>query len=47
MLSGVSIEDLESFVGSDQVELLRIMPNVNVAINQGITALVGNRSLTD
>lgn len=47
MLSGVSIEDLENFIGSDQVEFLRIMPNVNVAINQGITALVSNRSLTD
>lgn len=46
MLSGVSLADLEQYVGDKSVEILRIMPNVNVAIDQGITALVGNDSLS-
>lgn len=46
MLSGVSLAELEQFIGTKNVEILRIMPNVNVAINQGITALVGNGSLS-
>ncbi|GBG95500.1 pyrroline-5-carboxylate reductase [Ligilactobacillus salitolerans] len=46
MLTGVKLSELENFVGESDIEFLRIMPNVNVAINQGATALVGNAALT-
>lgn len=46
MLSGVSLDDLTTFIGSQEIEILRIMPNVNVAISQGMTATVGNQALS-
>ncbi len=46
LLSGVGLTDLENYVDSTQVEFLRIMPNVNVAIGAGITAFKGNTVLT-
>ncbi|GAJ25804.1 pyrroline-5-carboxylate reductase [Liquorilactobacillus sucicola DSM 21376 = JCM 15457] len=46
MVSGVSLAEIQEALGSDKVELLRIMPNVNVEINEGITALAKNAHLT-
>ncbi|KRL02790.1 pyrroline-5-carboxylate reductase [Liquorilactobacillus capillatus] len=47
MVSGVSLAEIQEVLGNGKVELLRIMPNVNVEINEGITALAGNPTLTD
>lgn len=44
MVSGIELADYEAVVG--KLPILRIMPNVNVAIGEGMTALVGNQSLT-
>lgn len=44
MVSGLQLADYEAAVG--QVPVLRIMPNVNVAIGAGMTALIGNDALT-
>lgn len=44
MVSGLSLADYEAAVG--KLPILRIMPNVNVAIGAGMTALIGNDSLT-
>lgn len=42
VLTGVSIADLMAAVGDPDVPVVRLMPNVNVKINQGMTALAGN-----
>lgn len=43
LLSGVSLADLAAIVG-EQVPVVRVMPNLNVQIKQGITALAANSS---
>ncbi|AVK61857.1 pyrroline-5-carboxylate reductase [Lactobacillus sp. CBA3605] len=44
MISGLDLADYRAAVGN--LPILRIMPNVNVAIGAGMTALVGNDTLT-
>lgn len=44
MVSGLSLADYAEVV--PEVGILRIMPNVNVAIGAGMTALIGNDALT-
>ncbi|CAM3226114.1 pyrroline-5-carboxylate reductase [Lactiplantibacillus plajomi] len=44
MVSGLSLADYATV--APQVGILRIMPNVNVAIGAGMTALIGNDALT-
>lgn len=44
MVSGLSLADYATVV--PDLPVLRIMPNVNVAIGAGMTALVGNDALT-
>jgi len=44
MVSGIELADYTNVVG--ELPILRIMPNVNVAIGAGMTALVGNDALT-
>ncbi|EKP98561.1 pyrroline-5-carboxylate reductase [Lacticaseibacillus paracasei] len=45
MLTGVSLATLEDALGSQDQPILRIMPNVNVAINAGMTAYAANDSV--
>lgn len=45
MLTGVSLATLEDALGSQDQPVLRIMPNVNVAINAGMTAYAANDSV--
>ena len=42
MLTGVSVATLEEALGSHDQPVLRIMPNVNVAINAGMIAYAAN-----
>lgn len=42
MLTGVSVATLEKALGSHDQPVLRIMPNVNVAINAGMIAYAAN-----
>ena len=42
MLTGVSVATLEEALGSHDPPVLRIMPNVNVAINAGMIAYAAN-----
>ncbi|RRK11894.1 pyrroline-5-carboxylate reductase [Lactiplantibacillus garii] len=44
MVSGLNLADYATVVPN--VPVLRIMPNVNVAIGAGMTALIGNAALT-
>jgi len=44
MVSGLSLADYATV--APDVPVLRIMPNVNVAIGAGMTALIGNAALT-
>lgn len=44
MVSGIDLADYADVVG--ELPILRIMPNVNVAIGAGMTALIGNDALT-
>ncbi|KRL34669.1 pyrroline-5-carboxylate reductase [Liquorilactobacillus uvarum DSM 19971] len=46
MVSGVSIAEIQQILGNNNIELLRIMPNVNVEINEGMTALAKNACMT-
>lgn len=46
MVTGVSLAEIKSVLASDELEILRIMPNVNVEIAAGMTALVGNDKLS-
>lgn len=45
MLTGVSMATLEKALGSHDQPVLRIMPNVNVAINAGMIAYAANDSV--
>lgn len=47
MVSGVSLAELTDFIGAPEVEVVRIMPNVNVAISEGMTAMVANDAVSD
>lgn len=47
MVSGVSLTEIQQELDNDNVELLRIMPNVNVEINEGMTALAKNECMTE
>jgi pyrroline-5-carboxylate reductase len=42
--SGISVDDIQQMIGNDQ-PILRTMPNVNVEIGEGMTAVVGNGDL--
>lgn len=44
--SGVSVEEIEQLIGR-KVPILRTMPNVNVEIGEGMTAVVGNGQLDE
>ena len=46
MLTGVSVATLEEALGSHDQPVLRIMPNVNVAINAGMIAYAANDAVT-
>ncbi|MFT8558231.1 pyrroline-5-carboxylate reductase [Liquorilactobacillus hordei] len=47
MASGVSLAEIESQFKDKKIPIIRIMPNVNVEINEGMTAFVRNSSVTD
>lgn len=47
MLTGVSVATLEEALGSHDQPVLRIMPNVNVAINAGMIAYAANDAVAD
>lgn len=42
LLSGVSLLQIEGYLGTKNYPLVRIMPNLNVAINAGMTAYAAN-----
>ena len=42
LLSGVSLLQIEGYLGTKHYPLVRIMPNLNVAINAGMTAYAAN-----
>ncbi|MCD2255099.1 pyrroline-5-carboxylate reductase [Lactobacillus sp. CC-MHH1034] len=42
VLTGITVAQLQTALGVDMVPIVRLMPNVNVAINQGMTAMQGN-----
>ncbi|GEP20011.1 pyrroline-5-carboxylate reductase [Pediococcus argentinicus] len=44
LVSGLSVADMKELVGQDQ-PVLRTMPNVNVEIGQGMTAVVSDQAL--
>ena len=44
MVTGVSLDELTKAL-DPQVKLIRIMPNVNVEIGEGMTALVANKNV--
>lgn len=44
LLSGVSLLQLEGDLGTKAIPLVRVMPNLNVAINAGITAYAANEA---
>ncbi|WP_034992858.1 pyrroline-5-carboxylate reductase [Liquorilactobacillus vini] len=46
MVTGFSLKQLEQSLQNHDLKILRIMPNVNVEINAGMTALAGNRNLS-
>ncbi len=46
LASGISVADLQDALGEKQ-PILRTMPNVNVEIGEGMTALVANGNLTE
>lgn len=47
LLSGVSLLQIEGFLGTKDYPLIRVMPNLNVAINQGMTAYAANPAAAD
>lgn len=46
MASGFSFAQLAQGLQTDNLKIMRIMPNVNVAINEGMTALAANQNFT-
>lgn len=42
LLSGVSLLQIEGYLGTKAYPLVRVMPNLNVAINAGMTAYAAN-----
>lgn len=46
MVTGVSLEEISQTLADPNIPLLRIMPNVNVEINEAMTAIVANEALT-
>ncbi|NPB07340.1 MAG: pyrroline-5-carboxylate reductase [Aquificae bacterium] len=46
LMAGVSIEDIERMVGKDK-KIVRIMPNVAVAVGKGTIAITDNGKLTE
>ncbi|MFD1485507.1 pyrroline-5-carboxylate reductase [Lacticaseibacillus baoqingensis] len=42
LLSGVSLLQIEGYLGTKNYPLVRVMPNLNVAINAGMTAYAAN-----
>lgn len=47
MASGVSLEEIATQFKSKKIPTIRIMPNVNVEINEGMTAFVRNDAVSD
>lgn len=45
MAAGISLHELAEFAGAD-IKIIRIMPNVNAEIAQGMTALIANKNVT-
>ena len=46
MASGFSLAQLAQGLQADDLKIMRIMPNVNVEINEGMTALAANQNFT-
>lgn len=44
LMTGVSLADMSALLGDSQVPIVRTMPNVNVAINAGMTAYAVNEA---
>lgn len=44
VLTGISVAQLEDAAGIADMSVVRVMPNVNVQINQGMTAVAGNNA---
>lgn len=47
MLSGISLTQLADFADTPDQPLVRIMPNLNVAVGQGMTAIAANTAGSD
>ena len=47
VVTGVSVAELEDTLGSKDVKIVRTMPNVNVEIGEGMTALHKNDNVSD
>src|SRR5699024_968070 len=47
VVTGVSVAELEDILGSKDVKIVRTMPNVNVEIGEGMTALHKNDNVSD
>lgn len=47
MASGVSLSEIATQFKDKRIPIIRIMPNVNVEINEGMTAFVRNAVVTD
>ena len=46
LAAGITLHKLQEMIGSEQVSIIRAMPNVNVAIGEGMTGICGNHYVT-
>lgn len=47
MAASTSLTDIENEITDSSLEIIRIMPNVNVEIGAGMTAIVGNQNVSE
>lgn len=45
--AGISMDYIEKLMQKDEVKLVRVMPNTPAMVNEGMSALCRNRSITD
>jgi len=46
MAAGIHLEQLSSYIGEEELPIIRIMPNLNSSIQESMTAVCGNRYAT-
>ncbi|KRN89056.1 pyrroline-5-carboxylate reductase [Ligilactobacillus ceti] len=47
MVTGISLAEMQADLENDDAKIVRIMPNVNVEINEGMTALKPNKAVKE